>query len=119
MRKLFLVLMLWTGFPVFAQVTHAIQLVATDPNNPAGTQYNFYRQVGACPTTTPTSVAGFTKLNSAPVSGLTFSDNTVVVGTTYCYVATAVSTSIESGPSPDAGATVLPFSPVSLTVTAK
>jgi hypothetical protein len=97
---------------------HSISLAWTDPNNPAGTTYNVYRQNSGCPTTQPVSTSGFTKLNASPVSTLTFSDSPVVVGTTYCYIVTAVSAGAESGPSPDAGATPIPFSPATLQLTA-
>lgn len=102
-----------------AQTAHTVTLTWTDPNNPAGTQYNIYRQTAGCPATAPTTTAGFTKLNVAPVTGLTFADSPVLVGTVYCYVVTATNGAVESGPSPDVGATPLPFSPVTLQITVK
>lgn len=102
-----------------AQTAHQVTLLWGDPNNPAGTEYNVYRQASACPTAPPTTLVGFTKINPAPVSGLTFTDTPVAVGTAYCYVVTALVGSDESGPSPDAGATPLPFSPASLQVTVR
>ena len=101
------------------QTPHTVTLSWTDPNNPTGTQYNVYRQTSACPATAPATVAGFTKLNSTPVTGLSFVDTPVLVGTTYCYVVTATNGTVESGPSPDAGAAPLPFSPASLQITVK
>ena len=45
--------------------------------------YNVYRS-------TSSSVLGFAKLNAALITSLSYSDPTVVSGTTYYYVATAV-----------------------------
>lgn len=106
-----------------AQSTHSVTLTWTDPNNPSGTTYNVYKMAAACPALPPATVAqaltvGFTKLNSAAITTLTSTDTAVSSGGTYCYVITAVSGSTESNPSPQAGATVLPFSPASLTLTA-
>jgi hypothetical protein len=47
--------------------------------------YNVYRSV--------TSGSGYSRLNAALISGLSFSDTTAIAGTTYFYVATAVDSS--------------------------
>lgn len=91
-------------------LSHFVQVAWTDPNNPTGTTYNVYRANGAC-----SSTSTFTIVNTAPITGLTFQDNSVTVGT-FCYQVTAVVNSLESGPSPTAGVPVRPFSPVTLTV---
>lgn len=53
------------------------------------------------------STGPFTKLNSQPQSGLTYTDNNVQAGTTYYYTVTAVdSNSAESNYSNEASATV-------------
>lgn len=120
MRKLLITSTLMLGLAglLKAQTQHSATLSWTDPSNPTGTTYNVYRQTSACPATEPTSLAGFTKLNTSIVTGLTFTDSTVTPGS-YCYLVTAVVGSAESGPSPDAGASVLPFAPVSLTIVVK
>lgn len=99
---------------LLAQTAHTVVLTWTDPNNPAGATYNVYRANGAC-SSNPT----FASLVSTPVSGLTFTDTGVTVGQTYCYHITAVIGTVESAPGPNAGATVLPFSPASLQISAK
>lgn len=101
------------------QTAHKVVLNWTDPNNPAGTQYNIYRQTSACPAQAPTTTQGFTKLNPTPATGLTYTDTPVQVGVVYCYLVTATNGTVESGPSPDAGATPIPFSPVTLQITAQ
>lgn len=108
MKKFLLVIAL--ALAAHAQTTHFVQLQWTDPNNPTGTTYNIYRANGAC-----SSTSTFTVVNTAPITGLTFQDNSVTVGT-FCYQATAVINGLESGPSPTAGVPVRPFSPVTLTV---
>lgn len=102
-----------------AQTPHTVTLTWTDPNNPTGTMYNVYRQPSACPATPPVSTSGFTKLTTTPQSGFTYTDSGVLVGTVYCYLVTATNGTAESGPSPDAGATPLPFSPATLQITVK
>jgi len=118
MKRLILLLACF-ALAVCAQPTHSVTLTWTDPYNPTGTTYNIYRQTGTCPTTPPTSTTGFTLLNTAPISGLTFIDTAVTVTTTYCYIATAVYMAAESVPSPDKGVTLLPFSPATLTISLK
>jgi fibronectin type 3 domain-containing protein len=48
------------------------------------TGYNIYRKTSSSGT--------YTKLNSSPIAGTTYTDNTVQAGQTYYYVATAVGT---------------------------
>ncbi|MDE1766546.1 MAG: hypothetical protein KGI27_09810 [Thaumarchaeota archaeon] len=118
MKKLLTLALLLIGV-LHTQTAHQVILTWTDPNNPQGTQYNVYRQTSACPAQAPTTTDGFTKINLTPVSGLTYVDTPVQVGVVYCYLVTAASGTVESGPSPDAGATPLPFSPVTLQITVK
>ena len=50
---------------------------------------------------------GATPINPALITGLTYVDNSVVAGTTYYYVATAVNTSgVQSGDSTPISATI-------------
>ena len=67
--------------------------------NPSLT-YNVYR-AGSCAGT-------FTKINSAPVVTTVYLDNQPPPGS-YCYQVTAVLNSVESTPSNDATATILPL----------
>jgi hypothetical protein len=85
--------------------THSITIAWTDIVNPAGTTYNVYRLVGTCPTTAPvtTPPAGFTLLLAA-VATTQNTDSSVLPGTTYCYLVTAVVSGSESAPSNDASA---------------
>jgi len=71
------------------------------------TGYNIYRQVttGTCPASV-TNTTGFTKVNSTPIVGLTYTDTTAQNPSTDCYVGTATNAAGESGPSNVASATV-------------
>jgi TolB protein len=87
---------------VSAAVSHSVTLnwVASTSPNIAG--YNIYRG-----TTSMSGPFGAAPLNSALITGLTYVDTTVVAGTTYYYVATAVNTSgVQSGDSSPISATV-------------
>lgn len=117
MKRLLLGVMLMLG--LHGQTTHQATLIWTDPGNPVGTTYNIYRQASACPSQVITSTTGFTRLNSTPVTGLTFVDTPLTVGSSYCYVVTAMVGTLESAPSNGAGGTPFPFSPVNLQITVK
>lgn len=86
-----------------------------EAQNPAGTTYNAWRASGACPTTAPntTPPAGFTQLNSTPITSTTYFDTAVTAGDTYCYVVTAVGANGQSVPSNTAGVGVPAAFPVS------
>jgi hypothetical protein len=117
MKKLLLLPLL--SVVIFAQTpTHSVTITWADTANPAGTNYNAYRLVGACPSTPPTSVpSGFTKINSSPIVPKTYVDATVTGGTTYCYFVTATkSTAVpnESVPSNDVAPTVPTLFPPTL-----
>lgn len=75
--------------------------------------YNVYRLSGACPAS---GTAGFTKLNTAPVTTLTFTDSTIALGNA-CYYVTATLNGAESVPSNTASAVVLPGAPTLLKIT--
>jgi hypothetical protein len=75
--------------------------------------YNVYRLSGACPTS---GTAGFTKLNTTPVTTLTFTDSTIALGNA-CYYVTATLNGAESVPSNTASAVVLPGVPTLLKIT--
>jgi hypothetical protein len=55
---------------------------------PAGSGYNVYNAVGACPASG--ALVNPTKLTASPVTTVTYTDNTPVGGTTYCYLVTAI-----------------------------
>lgn len=73
--------------------------------------YNIYRAVGSCTNT-------FVKINSTAAGVLAFTDTNVTVGQTYCYQATAVLNGLESIPSNQDPAVILP-APPAITVTVK
>jgi fibronectin type 3 domain-containing protein len=56
--------------------------VSWDVSNPAPSGYNVYRSAQ--------SGGPYSKLNAAPITVLTYSDNTVSAGVTYFYVVTSV-----------------------------
>jgi hypothetical protein len=67
---------------IAAGADHSVLLTWTPSPSPAATGYNVYRSNA--------SGTGFSKINSTPVSALTYSDGTVVDGLTYYYATTAV-----------------------------
>ena len=70
-------------------IPHSASLSWTASNSSGVTGYNIFRKTGSAGT--------FTKLNSSPVVGTTYTDNSVQAGQTYYYVTTAVgSTGLES-----------------------
>jgi hypothetical protein len=107
---------LFAVLPAFAQ--HTVVLSWTAPTGtPAAVSYNMYRATGAC-----ASGLTFTKINTAPITVTTFTDSSTALtpNATFCYQATAVSsTGVESVPSNQAGATIPgpPSAPTGLTVT--
>jgi hypothetical protein len=80
--------------------------------NPSLT-YNVYRATGDCSSTSLT----FGKLNSAPISGVTFANPGVQPGV-YCYYVTAFLNGAESVPSTKAPAVILPSPPTAVLVSA-
>ena len=86
------------NFTATTQVSHSVSISWTaSSSSVAG--YNIYRST--------VSGSGYIKLNSTPVTGLTYKDTTVQSGTTYFYVATAITSSgTESGDSNQATAIV-------------
>jgi hypothetical protein len=118
MWKSLLLLLAFAG-GLLAQ-THTVTLTWTDTVNPAGTTYDAYRLTGSCPAQPPTTTAGFTLLNSSAITAKSYADTSVIGGTTYCYVVTAVGSSgPQSAPSPDVQA-IVPgaFPPQTVTATA-
>lgn len=67
---------------IVAGTDHSVLLTWTPSPSPGASGYNVYRSNA--------SGAGFSKINAAPVSALTYSDGTVVDGLTYYYATTAV-----------------------------
>lgn len=116
MRKI-LATVLLLGAVAFGQSGHSVQVSwGASPDaaaNPTLT-YNLYRAVSVC-TGSPT----FTKINTTPITGLTFTDTNVSVGNTYCYNVTAALNGLESIPSPSTPAVILPAPPGTPSTTAK
>lgn len=83
----------------------------TNPVGTVGVTFNVKRATGIC--------AGTPTLNtiSTGVTAVTYVDNSVAVGSTYCYGVTAVAGGLESGLSNLASAAIVPSAPqVSVTV---
>jgi hypothetical protein len=116
MRKLaYLILLLaFVTFPARAQHSAILKWNASSDAaaNPS-LSYNVYRFQGPCPTgSTPT----FTKVNTAPVTALTYTDTSLALGNV-CYYVTATLNGAESAPSASAGGTVPPAGVLTITVT--
>jgi len=99
---------------------HSVTLSFTasaDDLGSTGTGYGYtaWRASGTCPTTAPTTTAGFTALNTTPFLTTSYVDNTVTVGN-FCYIITFVSGSAQSLPSNAVGAAILPQAPSGLKV---
>lgn len=118
--KLFCLLIL-TALSLIAQtLTHSVTLTWVNPaQNPTGTTTSLYRLTGTCPASPPVTSppSGFTQLTTGLTTS-TYTDSSVAGGTTYCYVAVAVSGSSLSAPSNTAtGAVPATFPPQTLQVT--
>jgi hypothetical protein len=59
---------------------------------------NVYRLTGTCPASV-TTVTSFTQLATSQPDGGPYTDSSVALGSTYCYVVTAVIGGVESVPS--------------------
>lgn len=97
--------------------SHCVSLAWTAPSDATSTTtYGIYRESSACPATAPTTTSGFTQIATTPAGALTYIDLTVTptVGT-YCYVATTIIGTQQSGPSNDVQATIVPFAPSNVT----
>lgn len=116
MKKAFTLLALLAfALPVFAAPGHSVALSWADTDSGAtGIGYNVYRATGAC-----SSSSTFAKLNSTPVTSLSYTDTNVALGQTFCYQVTAsLNGGPESAPSNQVTATVsLPAAPTSLAAT--
>jgi hypothetical protein len=84
-----------------AQSPHSVVLKWTDGINPTATTYNVYRSPQSC----APGIMG-TKINSNPITLLTWTDPTVVQNTTYCYTVRAYLNSVESVDSTGVTATI-------------
>ncbi len=86
-----------------ARAQHIVQVSWTASSDSAGNPslaYNVYR-ASSCP-------GQFTKLNSAPLSGTSYSDRHVAIGAVYCYQVTSILDGVESTPSNQTIAAVPP-----------
>ena len=75
-----------------------------------GGQYNVYR--GTAP-----GAEGATPLNSTPITGTSYTDPTVVAGTTYYYVVETILNGVSSGKSNEVSGTIPIAPPTGLTLT--
>jgi hypothetical protein len=109
------VLALILALPVPAQTAHnAVLKWNASPDAAANPSlgYNVYKLAAACPTS---GTAGFSKVNSSPISALTYTDTPLAIGPV-CYYVTATLGGVESTPSNTAGGSVSPAT-VSITIT--
>jgi hypothetical protein len=87
------------NFTASVQVTHTVALSWAASATATVTGYNVYRSI--------VSGTGYARVNSAPLSALTYTDAAVLNGTTYYYVTTAVDGSgVESTYSNEASAVI-------------
>ena len=118
-NKILMVFVLSLAFSIAASAApHSVTLGWTksvDDTGASGQGYTIWRQSGTCPASV-TTTAGFTALNASLVTGITFTDSTVVPGT-YCYIGTFTEAGATSLPSNTAGAVILPLAPTNVTVT--
>jgi hypothetical protein len=90
---------------------HCADLSGNAPSDAIATStYSIYRSTGACPGTSPTTTAGFTKLNTTGITAtagvFTYADTSVSPNGVYCYIATQTQGTSESAPSNDTQATI-------------
>jgi hypothetical protein len=111
--KIVLWLFLLSASLIPAQTTHSVTLTWQDsnPTTPPVT-WNVKRASGAC-----TGTPAFTTIATA-LTVKTYVDTTVAIAT-YCYIVTAVVSGVETLPSNQAGANILPFAPSRLSVTVR
>jgi len=109
---------MWVGCGKRIPVPTAARTVVINwtASTTAGVSYNVYRAGVVC-----ASAGAGTKLNSAPIAGLTYTDSNVTAGK-YCYWATSYLQSAatqESGPSNKADVEIIeqPAPPQNLTIT--
>lgn len=106
------------GTEATAQATRRVDL-AWDASPSPGVTYNVYRSevAGGCATLPPD--ASCIKLNSTPISVLTFTDTAVPIGVSYFYTVTSFRNTLESVRSNEAPADLtLPAPPSNLRVVA-
>lgn len=97
MKKLLISSIFFSALALSQTATRQVTLTITDPNNPPGTMYNYFRAPGACGSNTEST---FVKLNDAPTVNKSYVDKSVTLGS-YCYraVATFPGTAPDSEPS--------------------
>lgn len=95
-------------------MSHTATLTWGAPSDAIPTSaYNIYRATGTCPASGLGSLV-FSKIDSAPITSLTYTDSTVTVGNSYCYYATQVQNGTESVPGVTSGGTVRPGTVVTI-----
>ena len=123
MRKLLylLVLLSIAAVPSRAQTPHSAVLTWNASSDAAANPsltYNAYKFLGPCPIgTTIVATSQFTKINTTPITKLSYTDTNLSVGSNVCYYVTASLNGVESVPSASAGGTVPPAGVTTITVT--
>ena len=115
LRYVALVVLLLCAASVFAQsAPHDVVLTWTESDTASGITYNVYRgtSTGSC-----TTLPAMTKINTATVTVMTYTDTSVVLGGSYCYAVTAVYNGLESAMSVGAGATINKAAPPTINIT--
>jgi hypothetical protein len=107
-----LALTLFVPVQAFAASHQAVLNWTASSDAVPSSTYSIFRASGACPAAPGT---GFTLLASG-VTGTTFTDTTITVGT-WCYYVEQVQNGTNSAPSDLAGGTAAPLAPILQTVT--
>lgn len=99
-----------TGPMASAQTAHSAAVSWSAPSDAiSSSTYNVYRAPGACPASGLGTLT-FVKLNATPITGLSYTDTTITVGS-WCFYGTQVQNGVESAPSNTAGGNVSPNAP--------
>lgn len=112
MKNFLLGILLIFLLAVPALAAHSVALSCTLPSDwTVNSGINFYRgSTAGGQTTTP--------INAAPATTCALTDSNVQAGQTYYYTAIQVVGALQSGPSSEAKATVVPYPPSGLTAVA-
>jgi hypothetical protein len=107
-KALFLGAMLLLAALSFAQSSHSVVLswnASSDAKANPKLTYNVYRALGEC---SDPLLPKPIKINSTPVTAVSFTDEHVSAGSSYCYTAKSALNGLESKPSNAVQAIILP-----------
>ena len=112
MKKILLFIsLLILSAPSYAQGHSAVITWSAPSDAIVGETYNVYRAPLACSAAVTGGAIipgpGWTKLNSTPITALTYTDATITAGS-WCYYVSAVQNGVESIPSSPIGGTAKP-----------